>query len=106
MWSVRFWSPKFTSTEEAAVENVLLNPGAWDKAGALVVLLVFVLLIALGRLLPRSWVDARLKEKDEQIADLKAANSELLQVGRTVEDVLVSMRDLAQRRRDHDDRTP
>lgn len=85
------------------MENVLLNPASWDKAGAFVVLLVFVLLIALGRLLPRSWVDARLKEKDDEIAYLRRSNDDLRSVGGTVEDVLTSMKELAQRRREHDE---
>jgi hypothetical protein len=85
------------------VEGFLLDPSAWDKVGAFVVLLLFVLLIATGRLLPRSWVDARLREKDEEIRDLRIANDKQRDGFGTVDDYLTSMKQLAEserRRRD------
>ena len=55
----------------------LLPPG-WQDLGAQGLVVLFVLMIFLGWLIPKRWVDRQLRDKDSQITRLTDANDRLI----------------------------
>ena len=76
-----------------------LNPAVFDKVGTVALCVFAVVALMRGWVVPGSWVRSRLAEKDEQITRLNESVDRTLEVGRTLETVLSTVRDLAEQRR-------
>jgi hypothetical protein len=65
----------------------LVLPTGWEDIGAKGLVVLFVLMIFLGWLIPKRWVDRQLSDKDKQIAMLTEANDRLT---RALQDLTVT----------------
>jgi len=80
------------------MDRILDSVLAWDHAGPVSILLLLVLLIAFNVLVPGKWVKLQLKDKNDEIAELRATVRALTGVGPALKDVLDTVRRLAEER--------
>ncbi len=80
-----------------------LDPTAYEGVGPVPILVLVLLLLGTGVLVPGWLVRRQFKQLEQHIETLTKTNSELLEVGRTVDAVLESMKSFAMERREQDD---
>lgn len=75
-----------------------LSPAVFEKVGVIGLCVFCVVALMRGWVVPGKWVQSRLDEKDAALARERASVDRLMEVGRTLEAVLTSVKDLAERR--------
>lgn len=80
-----------------------LDPTAFDKVGPVPILVLVLLLLGTGVLVPGWLVRRQFAQLEKHIETLTKTNSELLEVGKTMDAVLESVKGFAAYRRRQDD---
>lgn len=80
--------------------DVLTQVLAWDSAGPVAILLLWIVSIATGLLVPGWWVRKLIAEKDRQIAFLTTALVSVNGIGRAAESLIETVKTAAADRKD------